>query len=160
MPWRAGSNTIGPVAGTLIQTFIRVLDDLGDALGSKPERAQHLETGIRGEDAAYFHLRKLGYTMVARNFRSPRRRGEIDLIGWDGETLCFIEVKTRSSRAVMPAEVAVDSDKQHDLRSVAREYLHRVKSGPLLRFDVISVYLQQDGSAPAIELFKNAFTLQ
>jgi putative endonuclease len=62
--------------------------------------AAHYKTGKRGEQAAYFHLRKLGYTMVARNFRSPRCKGEIDLIGWDKDVLCFVEVKTRTTKDV------------------------------------------------------------
>jgi putative endonuclease len=141
--------------GTVIRTLVKALD----RLSAKSPRAAHLETGSRGEDAAYFHLRSLGYTMVARNFRSPRRRGEIDLVGWDGDTLCFIEVKTRTSHAVKPAEMAVDENKQHDLRLVAREYLHRVSSEPAVRFDIISVYMTND-SATEIELFKNAFALR
>ena len=64
----------------------------------------HQRTGRRGEEAAYFYLRRLGYVMVARNFRSARRRGEIDLIGWDKDVLCFIEVKTRTTHDVKPAE--------------------------------------------------------
>jgi putative endonuclease len=61
------------------------------------DRPAHQQTGRRGEEAAYFFLRKLGYVMVARNYRTPRRRGEIDLIGWDDDVLCFVEVKTRTS---------------------------------------------------------------
>ena len=52
--------------------------------------------GTCGEEDAYFHLRKLGYTMVARNFRSRLLPGEIDWIGWDHDVLCFIEVKART----------------------------------------------------------------
>src|SRR5438552_897288 len=104
--------------GRVIQSVVKALDRLSPA----KQRAAHLYTGERGEEAAYFHLRKLGYVMVSRNYRSPRRRGEIDLIGWDKDELCFIEVKTRTTRDVKPAEVAVDFEKQHDLREVAREY--------------------------------------
>jgi putative endonuclease len=53
--------------------------------------------------------------MVARNYRSPRRRREIDLVGWDGDVLCFIEVKTRTRRDVKPVEAAVNHDKQREL---------------------------------------------
>jgi len=136
----------------LIQTIIRALDRLSPA----KQRAAHLYTGERGEEAAYFHLRKLGYTMVARNYRSPRRRGEIDLIGWDKDELCFIEVKTRSSKDFIPAEFAVGPEKQHDLREVAREYLRKVPGEPTTRFDIVSVYIEKDASAD-ITLFKNAF---
>src|SRR5947209_2311726 len=137
----------------LFQTIIRTLDRLSPA----KQRAAHLYTGERGEEAAYFHLRKLGYVMVARNYRSPRRRGEIDLIGWDKDVLCFIEVKTKSSKDFIPAEVAVDADKQHDLREVAREYLRKVPVEPATRFDIVSVYF--DGANPTFEVFRNAFPL-
>ena len=96
--------------------------------------------------------------MVARNWRSPRRRSEIDLIGWDGNCLCFVEVKTRTSHDVKPAEAAVDEDKRNDLRSVAREYLRRVEGDPEVRFDIVSVYYE-GAQAPSITLFKNAFGL-
>ena len=96
--------------------------------------------------------------MVARNFRSPRRRGEIDLIGWEKETLCFIEVKTRTTRAVKPAEAAVDHTKQHDLREVADEYIHRLEAKPAVcRFDVVSVYYEPRVPTE-ITLFRNAFS--
>ena len=71
--------------------------------------------------------------MVARNFRSPRRRGEIDLIGWEGDVLCFVEVKTRTSRDVKPAHVAVDREKLRELIAMAHEYLHRLRTQPLWR---------------------------
>ena len=54
-------------------------------------------TGIRGETYAYWYLRRHGYTGVARNFRSPSVKGEIDLVGYDGKVLAFVEVKTRSA---------------------------------------------------------------
>jgi putative endonuclease len=139
---------------SLVQTIIRTLDRLSPA----KQRAAHLYTGERGEEAAYFHLRKLGYVIVARNYRSPRRHGEIDLIAWDGAELCFIEVKTRSSKEFIPAEVAVDFEKQHDLREVAREYLRKVPGEPTTRFDIVSVYLEKELPAD-IAVFKNAFPL-
>lgn len=145
------------MAGRLIHAVARAIDGTAAMLGrgSRGERPAHLETGARGEEEAYFHLRRLGYTMVARNFRSPRRKGEIDLIGYDGEVLCFIEVKTRTTRAVMPAEAAVDQEKQRDLIAVADEYVRRLKSAPSTRFDVVSVYFE--GGKPEITLFRGAF---
>ena len=145
------------MAGALTRLAVRVLDGAAKLVLRPPAGAPHLETGRRGEEEAYFHLRRLGYVMVARNYRSPRRQGEVDLIGWDGDVLCFVEVKTRTTRAVMPAEAAVDAEKQHDLRQVAREYLRRVAGSPTLRFDVVSVYLEETAAAPEVTLFKNAF---
>jgi|SRR6185369_17276193 putative endonuclease len=141
------------MGGGIVQSVLKTLGRLAPAR----HRAAHLHTGERGEEAAYFHLRKLGYVMVARNYRSPRRRGEIDLIGWEKDVLCFIEVKTRSSKDFIPAEVAVDADKQHDLREVAREYLRKVKADPKTRFDIVSVYFEE--AHPEITLFKNAFPM-
>jgi putative endonuclease len=97
--------------------------------------------------------------MVARNFRSPRRRGEIDLIAWDNDVLCFIEVKTRTTRDVKPAQAAVDRDKQRGLAGVADEYLRHVAASPRWRFDVVTVYYEGQSSQPSIELFRNAFPL-
>src|ERR1700741_1217954 len=103
----------------------------------------HQRTGRLGEEKAYFYLRKLGYVMVARNYRSSRRRGEVDLIAREGEVLCFIEVKTRTTHAVKPAESAVQLDKQRELCGVAREYLRHLRVPPTWRFDVISAYYDQ-----------------
>jgi putative endonuclease len=110
-----------------------------------------------GEEEAYFYLRKNGYVIVARNYRSARRRGEIDLIGWEGDVLCFIEVKTRSTRDFKPAEAAINHDKRYELRGVAREYLRHLRVTPTWRFDVVSVYCDQPSGKAAMELFKNAF---
>ncbi len=122
--------------------------------------AAHLTTGLRGEDAAYFHLRRLGYIVVARRWRSPRLRGDIDLVGWDGESLCFIEVKTRSSRTFQPAEVAVDHEKRKTLSQMAREYIRHMENPERIpmRFDVVSVYFT--GGKPEFELFRGAFASQ
>jgi len=147
------------MAGTLTRLAVRVLDGAAKLALRPPAGAPHLETGRRGEEEAYFHLRRLGYVMVARNYRSPRLHGEVDLIGWDGDVLCFVEVKTRTTRAVMPAEAAVDAEKQQDLRHVAREYLRRVAGSPPVRFDVVSVYLEDAAVVPEVTLFKNAFPL-
>src|SRR5258705_173391 len=93
----------------------------------------------------------------ARNYRSSRRRGKVDLIGWEGEVLCFIEVKTRTTHDLKPAEAAVNLDKQRELGGVAREYLRHLRVPPTSRFDVISVYYDHRSGESEMELFKNAF---
>jgi putative endonuclease len=145
------------LSGLLTRSTIRLLDRLADKLLPPTTDPAHLQTGRRGEEDTYFYLRKRGYLMVARNYRSPRRRGEIDLIGWDKDVLCFIEVKTRTSHEVKPAEAAVDRDKQRDLAAVAREYLRRLPPSCQWRFDVVSVYYEDQSSRPCIEVFQNAF---
>jgi putative endonuclease len=145
-------------AAGMTRAAVRSLDWLARVTHLAPKVPAYAATGRHGEEEAYFYLRKLGYVMVARNFRSPRRRGEIDLVGWEHEVLCFIEVKTRSSRAVAPAEAAVDEEKQRELAGMAREYLRRMQQAPPTRFDVVSVYVEP-GAAPQITLFKNAFAV-
>jgi len=144
-------------SGRSTQAVLRVLDWLADHTLPAPKTAAHHRTGRRGEEAAYFHLRKLGYTMVARNFRSPRCRGEIDLIGWERDTLCFVEVKTRTTRDVKPGEAAVNQHKRRLLAAVVREYLRRFPPSCQWRFDVVSVYYQESKtSRPQIEVFRNS----
>jgi len=99
-----------------------------------------------------------GYVMIARNYRGPRSRSELDLVGWDGDALCFIEVKTRTTRAVAPAEAAVDGAKQRDLSQVARDFLRKVAGRPPFRFDIVSIYFEQNRD-PDISVFKDAFRM-
>ncbi|MGA8533872.1 MAG: YraN family protein, partial [Candidatus Tumulicola sp.] len=96
------------------------------------------------------------YVIIARNFRSPRRRGEIDLIGWHKDVLCFIEVKTRTSHDVKPAETAVDRAKWRQLSATAREYMRPFPPDSQWRFDVITVYYDRNSSHPQFQLFQNA----
>ena len=67
-----------------------------------------------------FFLRRQGYLFVERRWRSPELRGDLDLIGWDGSTLCFVEVKARTKRDFAPAEASVDDQKKRMLRRMAR----------------------------------------
>jgi putative endonuclease len=145
-------------SGRFTRLTIRTLDSLASVLPRKASGPEHLRTGRRGEEEAYFHLRRLGYVMVARNYRSPRSRGELDLVGWDGDVLCFIEVKTRTTRVVQPAEAAVDNEKQLDLSRVAREFLRKISGNPPFRFDIVSIYFEV-GRQAEIQLFRNAFPL-
>jgi len=105
-------------AGRLSQATLRALDWLTSHTLPPDDLPPHQRTGRRGEEDAYFYLRRKGYVIIARNYRSPHHGGELDLVGWDKDTLCFIEVKTRTTRDVKPAEAAVDRDKERELRLV------------------------------------------
>lgn len=144
------------LSGRLTQLALRTIDRI--APNRNPERPAHLRTGRRGEEDAYFYLRRRGYVMVARNYRTARYHGEIDLIGWDKNVLCFIEVKTRTSHAVKPAEAAVDQSKKRELSAVAREYLRHLPPDCTFRFDIVSVYYEASNQ-PTFELFRNAFAM-
>jgi putative endonuclease len=144
-------------SGQLTRAAVCFLDWLALLILPAVTIAEHYRTGRRGEEAAYFYLRRLGYTMVARNFRTPRCRGEIDLIGWDADVLCFVEVKTRTTRDVKPGEAAVDRHKRRQIAAVVREYLRRFPPSCQWRFDVVSVYYPESKARqPQIEVFRNS----
>jgi putative endonuclease len=111
--------------------------------GRTPALPPHLATGIDGETAALFHLRRKGYYVVARRWSAGGVPGDVDLIAWLGPMLCFVEVKTRTARDASPAEIAVDSHKRNTLRRLAHQYIRQLpqKTAPPVRFDVLSVYL-------------------
>jgi putative endonuclease len=119
----------------------------------------HLATGIEGETAAFFHLRRKGYIVVARRWSSGDLPGDVDLIAWQGPMLCFVEVKTRTARDAAPAEIAVDSHKRNTLRRLAHQYVRQLpqETAPPVRFDVLSVYLVP-GEKKAFEHFEGAFS--
>jgi putative endonuclease len=127
----------------LIERALDGLDRLAQRRGRSASLPAHLTTGLAGEDAAFFYLRRKGYTVVARRWSSGDVPGDVDLIAWQGPMLCFIEVKTRTARDMTPAEVAVDSHKRATLRRLARRYARQLPQAamPQVRFDVISVYL-------------------
>ncbi|MBS1841416.1 MAG: YraN family protein [Acidobacteria bacterium] len=124
-------------------------------------RTRKQRTGVRGETLAYWYLRKQGYVFVARNY-TPRggAKGEVDLIGYDGETLVFVEVRTRTVGAQLTAlpELSVTAQKQHVVARTARRFLaeRHVKDTPL-RFDVLAID-NIPGSSPEVRLHKDAFS--
>jgi putative endonuclease len=126
---------------------------------SRSPLAPHLRTGLAGERAALFELSRRGYIVVARRWTSSRLRGDLDLIAWQGDRLCFVEVKTRTAHDIAPAESAVDDDKRRTVRRLARAYLRsfpsRERDRIPTRFDVVSVYLL--GSTPEFAFFPDAF---
>jgi putative endonuclease len=154
------------MSGRLTKTFLRLLNAV-HWCNSEPENAaKHLKTGRRGEDEVYFFLRREGYVIVARNWRAPGRHSDIDLIGWDGDVLCFIEVKTRTTREVASAEVAVDKEKRRQLSGMARRYMSKLSGARRLsqpiphRFDIVSVYYDGPaGHVANITLFRGAFSM-
>jgi putative endonuclease len=148
-------------SGWITQVVVRLLDRITASKETAQNSPAHQRTGRRGEEEAYFYLRRRGYVMVARNFRTARHHGEIDLIGWDKDVLCFIEVKTRTTRDVKPAAAAVDREKRRAIRVVIRDYLRSLPERqfpqlPQWRFDVVTVYYERQTPRPAFELFQNA----
>lgn len=114
------------------------------------------ELGEGGEEAALRRLKEMGYREVARNYRSPL--GEIDVVAWDGDTLVFVEIKTRRDRPLAYAKEAVHAGKQRKLSMLALAYLkeHDLQ-GVKARFDVVAVSVM--GRTLQMEVVRNAFDL-
>lgn len=124
--------------------------------------------GQLGESYAAAYLEQLGYHLVAANFSLPVGRNlrgtivhaEIDLIAYDGNTLCFIEVKTRRSDWFAPPQVNVDLRKRRQISRAARAYRQMlgIEDQPY-RFDVVTVIPNDaDPSTPRIEHLQNFWT--
>ena len=110
--------------------------------------------GDRGEDMAAAHLKKQGYKILARNYRTPI--GEIDLVARHQGVLVIIEVKTRRSRRFGSPQEAVHPAKQERLRNLAEYYLQQQGLGEVtVRFDVVGI-LWQEGK-PQVEVIAGAF---
>ena len=140
----------------------------GAAIAEPNKLAPHFELGRLGEALAIEHLERAGYRIVAANFRLPIGRNtrdvmvnaEIDVVAYDGPTLCFIEVKTRASDDFAPPQVNVDLRKRRQIARAARGYrrMFGLIDAPY-RYDVVTVVstssAKQTDAEPRIELLKN-----
>jgi len=126
-----------------------------------------LDLGKRGEELAAAYLERAGIRIVAANFVVPVGRNrvgavinvEIDLVAYDGETLCFIEVKSRMSDWFAPPEANVDRRKQRQIARAARVYrrMFDLVSAPY-RYDVVTVVLPTEDKqnlGPDVQLLRN-----
>jgi putative endonuclease len=114
--------------------------------------------GRRGEDLAHRFLRRQGFTIVARNYRLAAGDAEADLIAWEGETLVFVEVKSRATGEYGPPERAIGEEKRAHLLRVAREYSRKTDTPwEQVRFDVVSVILTEP---PHLSLRRKAIPLE
>ena len=109
--------------------------------------------GRAAEAAGVEYLHALGYRVVVRNCRS--RAGELDAVAWDGDVLCFVEIRSRRPGACGRPEETVDHRKQRRLIRAARAYLLRLPEEPICRFDVLAVDRTEPGFS--FRLYKDAF---
>ncbi|MDT7543594.1 MAG: putative endonuclease [Acidobacteriota bacterium] len=136
------------------------------------EPAPHLALGARGERLAADLLERAGYRLVAANFKLPVGRNlrgaivnaEIDLVAYDGATLCFVEVKTRRSDEFAAPEANVDLRKQRQITRAARVYRRTFGvAEEAYRYDVVALVLPHDDAGaqtkpPRAELLRNFWT--
>ena len=106
-----------------------------------------IRLGKIGEDIACAELRRRGYAILARRYRT--RAGELDIVAEDGRTLVFVEVKARGSMDYGGAAAAVTLLKQRKLCAMAMDYISRRGVAPerACRFDVVAVQLSEQGSS-------------
>ena len=115
--------------------------------------AAHNDLGRWGEDRATEYLRRMGYTIVARDWKSGHR--DIDIIALDKEIMVFVEVKTRRNRLFVDPEMAVDYQKRRSLQSAMNHYVKYFRVDNDIRFDIITVVGMIEDTAPEIEHLKD-----
>src|ERR1700761_6858763 len=89
-----------------LERGVAALDWFAVRRGRKSALSPHLQTGERGEEAAFFYLRRNGFTVVAQRWNDGPLPGDLDLVAWQDDVLCFIEVKTRTNADVATASSA------------------------------------------------------
>jgi putative endonuclease len=114
------------------------------------------EIGRKGEALAQKFLKKKGYHILMQNYIC--KLGEMDIIAREKDTLVFVEVKTRTSMAFGPPQLAVNETKQRQLSKVALHFLaeHHLEEAKA-RFDVVAILLGDPGE---IELIRDAFDVK
>ena len=127
------------------------------------DQAPHFSLAQHGERLALEHLEQRGYRVVAANFSLPIGRNlrgvtinaEIDIVAYDQQTLCFIEVKTRTSDDFVAPQVNVDLRKRRQVARAALAYRRMLGLvNESYRYDVVTVVAKPDGPEPRIELLK------
>ncbi len=116
--------------------------------------AAHNELGQRGEQLARQHLINAGYRVVEQNWRW--KKAEIDLIAWWEDVLIFVEVKTRSTAAFGNPEAFVTGRKKKRTAQAAAVYMQTIGHNWEVRFDVISVLIQ-DEDRYSLKHYEDAF---
>ena len=129
---------------------------------SDAKKQEARRTGVRGETYAYWYLRRQGYIFVPRNYTSRGIKCEIDLVGYDGQTLAFVEVRTRTIREDLPAlpELSITREKQHVVVRTAQRFMVERDVGDCpCRFHVMAID-NCPGQPPVVRLHKDAFSPQ
>jgi putative endonuclease len=123
--------------------------------GRKRNMTEDHALGRRGEDIAQRFLQRAGVVIVDRNYRMASGNGEVDLIGWEADTLVFVEVKTRRTDEYGSPDRAIGPQKQSSLIRAAREYArHAEVPWQKVRFDVVNVIF---ATPPAVTHLRDVF---
>ena len=142
----------------LVQSIAALSSRWRNRFSRSKESPEHIRRGAQGEKLAARFLRTHGYKVLYRNFKD-RRGGEIDIVCRDGDTLVFVEVKTRGDEAFGRPIEAVDRQKQLRVSKGGLAWLRLLDNPDIVfRFDVVEILLPEEGE-PHFELIQNAFDL-
>lgn len=110
--------------------------------------------GRWGEDVAARYLTAQGYAILTRNYRTPS--GEVDIVAREGESIVFVEVKTRRTASFGPPQAAVTAAKAAHIVDAAQHYLLATDQiDGSWRIDVVAVFGSPD-TPPDVTLIRNA----
>ncbi|MBV9771055.1 MAG: YraN family protein [Bryobacterales bacterium] len=124
--------------------------------GRKRHMTEDHALGRRGEDIAQRFLQREGLVIVDRNYRMASGGGEVDLVGWEGDTLVFVEVKSRKTEDYGAPDRAIGLQKQLSLMRAAREYAkHAEVPWGKVRFDVVNIVFT---TPPKVTHFRDVFS--
>jgi putative endonuclease len=147
-----------PLLSRAIFGVVQLASRRGLAAAKADETSKELarRRGINRETCAYWYLRRLGYVLVVRNYHVPGDKAEIDMVGYDGAVLAFVEVKTRSGTDERPGqpEEAVTPEKRFHVERMAKRFLaERRTPGVSWRFDVVAIE-SRSGRPADVRLYK------
>ena len=144
------------VRAFLYRRFSRLLNTPCSITDSDGHKLPRMDIGELGERVACSKLKAEGRKILYRNYRGPKG-GEVDIVARDGDTLSFVEVKTRTRRGYGRPLDAVDASKQELIERGANSWLHLLGTRELpWRFDVVEVILE-DGELPDVNVLENVF---
>jgi len=139
--------------GTKVNLLYEFADSLRH-LGRKRHMTPEHALGRRGEDIAHRHLQRVGIIVIARNYRTGSGSGEIDLVGWDRDTLVFVEVKSRQTNEYGAPDRAIGREKWLKMVRAARDFArHAEVPWEKVRFDIVTVVFS---SPPAVMHMRDA----
>jgi len=150
----SGITRDGPRESLIVGRLYEFADLLRDHARQR-HMSEDQALGRRGEDIAQRFLQRAGITVVDRNYRMASGAGELDLVGWEGDTLVFVEVKTRQTDAHGSPDRAMSSQKERSLIRAAREYArHAEVPWRKVRFDVVNIVFN---TPPTVTHFRDVF---
>ena len=144
----------------LVQSIADLSSRWRNRFSRSRESSEHIHVrGARGEKLAARFLRQNGYKVLYRNFKPKHGGGQIDIVCRDGDTLVFIEVKTRGTDVFKRPVDDLRQDQKHRISRGALAWLRMLDNPEIpFRFDVVEVVVREDQD-PELELIQNAFEL-